>query len=98
MLLSPVTLPDGRTLTAHQLYLEALRCNSCNSLAYRNLGICLSANTTVTLHDNRKLNERELFREALRCDSTNATAYENLAACLSADETVALHGCTLNNR
>ena len=93
---SAVILPDGRTLTARQLFLEALRHNSSNSLAYQNLGCCLTGDETVALHDGRSLSKKQLYLESMRQDSANADVYVHLGNCISGDETVTLHAAVLS--
>ena len=92
-----VTLPDGRALKKHQLYLEVLRYNPDDDKSFFNLAICLSGNQAVVLHDGRTLCKRQLFLEALRCDPKFAKAYHNLGVNLEAGEKITLlDGRTFN--
>ena len=60
-----VTLPDGRTLNKHQLYLEALRCNPTDAVIYCNLASTLSAHATATLCNGRTFKKWQLYLEAV---------------------------------
>eukprot|EP00735_Rhodelphis_limneticus_P009580 TRINITY_DN2822_c1_g2::TRINITY_DN2822_c1_g2_i2::g.5040::m.5040 TRINITY_DN2822_c1_g2::TRINITY_DN2822_c1_g2_i2::g.5040 ORF type:complete len:309 (-),score=33.88,TPR_17/PF13431.1/0.00056,TPR_17/PF13431.1/0.018,TPR_17/PF13431.1/0.074,TPR_11/PF13414.1/1.9,TPR_11/PF13414.1/2.3,TPR_11/PF13414.1/8.2 TRINITY_DN2822_c1_g2_i2:180-1106(-) len=80
-------------------YIEAIKCNKQDSMAYTNLGLLLSGNETVTLHDGRVMNKRQLFLEAIKCDSQNANAYFILGSILTGADIVTLpDGRVMNMR
>jgi hypothetical protein len=95
-----IVLGEGRTLSQRGYYLEALRHNPANTVAYNNLGCLLGAGESVSLPDGRSLTKRELFLEALRHDPSFSMGYKNVAICLTTpDETVDVpFGRKLNKR
>jgi hypothetical protein len=74
-----ISLPDGRTLTQRALYIEALRHDPANSLAYLDLGISLQEGESVALPDGRMLTARQLLLECIRYDPSNRDAHVRLA-------------------
>ena len=83
------------TLTKELLYLEALRCDPCCSVAYDNLGILLGKlyppKERILLPGGQSLCEQELYLQAIYYDANCSSAYNNLAVSLEhASDTVDL--------
>ena len=89
---SEVTLPDGRTVTRTELYMEAVRHAPRDTMAWKGLGNCLPLDDEVQLLDGSKITKMGAYKRSISEDPSNAMSWTNLGSCMSEDGTVIVVG------
>ena len=71
--LKSATLRNGRRYRASDLFIQAIRCDPTNTLAFSNLAALTPPGSKVTLADGRTLTGKQLLAAALAIDPTLET-------------------------
>jgi hypothetical protein len=85
-----LVLPNGRSMTQRELYVEAIRLDGQNARAYCSLACTLADGESIMLPDGRSLRKKDLFLEAIRRDVSYGAAYGKLGYTLPIGGSVAL--------
>jgi tetratricopeptide (TPR) repeat protein len=94
-----VELPDGRTITRQQLYLQAIHLGSKYATAWNNLGVSMKPSDSVRLLNGKAITKPQVYLKVLEIDSNRPNAYYNLACLLRQGETIKLpSGVTVGQR
>jgi hypothetical protein len=91
-----IAFPDGRSMTAIELCIEAIRHKLDFAECYYYLSTLLpDATTAVTLYNGRNATRRELQLDAVGLDATIYYAYNSIAYGMEVDDVIQFSGNTL---